>query len=352
MINTVLAGVVLGLGIFLLLRALFPPRPGLLARLAALDQARDGTGVPRAPLIAPEEDVSEFRRTLGVRLARFYESRGWEARSVKADLALLGRSFEGFLATKLLLGVSGLLAFPLLVGWLALMEWGVSLQVPLWSALIVCVIFFLLPDVQLKRDAAVRRRDFRHAVGAFLDLVAMNLAGGRGVPEALMMAVSVGSPAAAPGALNGTLNGASSGAVAGASTGIVSGGVSGGASGAGNAAGPAPGANWAMERIREALANARIVGITPWQALGQLGDEINVDELRDLSAALGLVADDGAKVRSSLTARAATLRRRELAEVEGKAGERSQSMLVAQLLLCAGFVIFLTFPAAMKMLGA
>ncbi|GLW21937.1 type II secretion system protein [Microbispora amethystogenes] len=348
MINTVLAGVVLGLGIFLLLRALFPPRPGLLARLAALDQARDGTGVPRAPLIAPEEDVSEFRRTLGVRLARFYESRGWEARSVKADLALLGRSFEGFLATKLLLGVSGLLAFPLLVGWLALMEWGVSLQVPLWSALIVCVIFFLLPDVQLKRDAAVRRRDFRHAVGAFLDLVAMNLAGGRGVPEALMMAVSVGSPAAAPGALNGTLNGASSGAVAGASIG----GVSGGASGAGNAAGPAPGANWAMERIREALANARIVGITPWQALGQLGDEINVDELRDLSAALGLVADDGAKVRSSLTARAATLRRRELAEVEGKAGERSQSMLVAQLLLCAGFVIFLTFPAAMKMLGA
>src|SRR5690606_18080778 len=111
-------------------------------------------------------------------------------------------------------------------------------------------------------------------------------------------------------------------------------------------------ANWAMERIGEALANARIVGITPWQALGQLGDEINVDELRDLSAALGLVADDGAKVRASLTARAATLRRRELAEVEGRAGDRSQSMLVAQLLLCAGFVLFLTFPAAMKMLGS
>ncbi|WP_182906034.1 type II secretion system protein [Microbispora sp. H13382] len=326
MIETVLCGAVLGLGLFLLLRALFPPRPGLTARLAALDQARDGEGVPRAPLIAPEEDVSEFRRVLGLRLARFYAARGWEARSVKADLALLGKSFEGFLATKLLLGVSGLLAFPILVGWLTLMGWGVSVQVPLWSALVVCVIFFLLPDAQIRRDAAVRRRDFRHAVGAFLDLVSMNLAGGRGVPEALMMAVAVGSPVTTPGALNGA-----------ASV---------------NGAGPAPGSNWAMERIREALANARIVGITPWQALGQLGDEINVDELRDLSAALGLVADDGAKVRASLTARAATLRRRELAEVEGKAGERSQSMLVAQLLLCAGFVIFLSFPAAMKMLGA
>ncbi|MEU8277422.1 type II secretion system F family protein [Microbispora bryophytorum] len=332
MIATVLCGAVLGLGLFLLARALFPPRPGLTARLSALDQARDGKGVPLAPLIAPEEDVSELRRMLGLRLARFYAARGWEARSIKADLALLGKSFEGFLATKLLLGVSGLLAFPLLVGWLALMGWGVSVQVPLWSALVVCVIFFLLPDAQIRRDASVRRRDFRHAVGAFLDLVSMNLAGGRGVPEALMMAVAVGSPVTTPGALNGTVNSAVNSAATGA--------------------GPAPGANWAMERIREALANARIVGITPWQALGRLGDEINVDELRDLSAALGLVADDGAKVRASLTARAATLRRRELAEVEGKAGERSQSMLVAQLLLCAGFVIFLSFPAAMKMLGA
>ncbi|GAA1503354.1 type II secretion system F family protein [Sphaerisporangium rubeum] len=307
MVETLLAGGVLGLGLFLLLRALFPPRPGLVARLVALDSARDGDDAQRFQLITADEEVSAFRRGLGVRLARFYASRGWELRSTRADLALLGKSFEGYLATKVLLAVSGLLAFPVLAGWLALMGWGVSLQVPLWAALLVALVFFFLPDVQIRRDAAVRRRDFRHAVGAFLDLVAMNLAGGRGVPEALLMAVSVGD----------------------------------GGSG-----------NWAMARIREALANARIVGITPWQALGRLGDEINVDELRDLSAALGLVADDGAKVRASLTARAATMRRRELAEVEGQAGERSQSMLVAQLLLCAGFVIFLSFPAAMKMLGS
>ncbi|MBB2909632.1 Flp pilus assembly protein TadB [Streptosporangium becharense] len=304
-----LAGAVLGLGLFLLLRALFPARPGLVTRLLALDAAREGADVPRARLVMPDEEVSALRRSLGERMARFYAARGWEVRSAKADLALLGKSFEGFLATKALLAVSGLLAFPLLVGWLVVMGWGLSLTVPLWVALAVAGVFFFLPDVQVKRDAARMRRDFRHVVGSFLDLVAMNLAGGRGVPEALMMAVSVGGS-------------------------------------------DGEGANWAMSRIREALGNARIVGITPWQALGQLGDEINVDELRDLSAALGLVADDGAKVRSSLTARAATMRRRELAEVEGQAGERSQSMLVAQLLLCAGFVIFLSFPAAMKMLGS
>ncbi|MGV9304787.1 type II secretion system F family protein [Nonomuraea sp. NPDC003727] len=306
MVEGVLAGGALGLGVFLLTRAIFPARPGLVARLMALDAARQDADAPRLPLILPEEEVSAFRRGLGVRLARFYATRGWEVRSIKADLALVGRSFEGFLATKALLAASGLLAFPVLVGWLTLMEWGVSLTVPFWAALAVSLVFFLLPDLQIRRDAAAKRRDFRHVVGAFLDLVAMNLAGGRGVPEALMMAVSV--------------------------------------------SGESP--NWAMSRIREALSGARIVGITPWQALGQLGEEINVDELRDLSAALGLVADDGAKVRASLTARAATLRRRELAEIEGRAGERSQSMLVAQLLLCAGFVIFLSFPAAMKMLGS
>ena len=42
------------------------------------------------------------------------------------------------------------------------------------------------------------------------------------------------------------------------------------------------------------------------------------------------------------------MRSRELAEIEGKAGEQSQSMLVAQMLLCAGFLVFLIFPAAMR----
>jgi tight adherence protein C len=301
--EAMLAGAIAGLGVFLLIRALFPARAGLAARLSAMDAARQGNGVSRVSLITPDEKDSALRKAVGEAAARFYAARGWEMRSIRADLALLGRSFEGFLATKCLLGASGLLAAPILAAWIPLMGWDFQLSVPLWSALLVALVFFMLPDLQVKRDAAARRRDFRHAVGAFLDLVAMNLAGGRGVPEALMMASSLGD-------------------------------------------------GWAMVRIRDALASARIIGITPWQALGQLGEEVDVDELRDLSSALALVADDGAKVRQSLAARAETMRRRELAEVEGQAGERSQSMLVAQLLLCAGFLLFLAFPAAMKMLGS
>ncbi len=303
MTEALLAGAIAGLGVFLLIRALFPARAGLAARLSAMDAVRQGNGVSRVSLITTDDRDSALRKAVGEAAARFYAARGWEMRSIRADLALLGKSFEGFLATKCLLGASGLLAAPILAAWIPLMGWDFQLSVPLWSALLIALLFFMLPDLQIKRDAAERRRDFRHAVGAFLDLVAMNLAGGRGVPEALMMASSLGD-------------------------------------------------GWAMRRIRVALDGARIIGITPWQALGQLGEEVDVDELRDLSSALGLVADDGAKVRQSLAARAETMRRRELAEVEGQAGERSQSMLVAQLLLCAGFLLFLAFPAAMKMLGS
>jgi tight adherence protein C len=63
------------------------------------------------------------------------------------------------------------------------------------------------------------------------------------------------------------------------------------------------------------------------------------------------VAEDGAKVRESLVSRAASLRRRELTDLQGQAGEKSESMLVAQMLLCAAFLIFLMYPAVRALLG-
>jgi Flp pilus assembly protein TadB len=304
MTGALLAGAVFGVGCYLLFRALFPPRPGLAASLAAFDTAiRRRDEDARADRTSPTADkAGGLRVQLGRALARFYDSRGWEQRSVRADLAIVDKSFEGFLATKFLLPAVALLFMPVVVAYFAFLSLGLSFAVPIWVCLLFAAVFFFLPDMQLRQEAAQRRRDFRHVVGAFLDLVAMNLAGGRGVPEALMTASQIGD-------------------------------------------------GWAMRRIRDALANARITGQTPWQALGHLGDEINIAELRDLSAALSLVADDGAKVRQSLTARAASMRSRELSDVEGKAGERSQSMLVAQLLLCAGFLLFLSFPALMRVIA-
>jgi hypothetical protein len=296
-----IVGAVAGLGAFLLIWALIPRRRSLAQQLAAFDAA--GTATTTASSAGRlDGSESEISRRLGRALAAFCAEQGWQFPSLRANLALVGKSFENYLATKVLLAILGLIFIPLLV--LVATAAGINVPVvaPVWVGLILAAVFFMLPDLELKQKAEERRRDFRHAVGAFLDLVSMNLSGGRGVPEALMAASEIGQ-------------------------------------------------GWAMWRIRDALTNARITGQTPWQALGALGEEVKVDELRDLSAALGLVAEDGAKVRESLSARAESLRRKEMADLEGKAGERSQSMLVAQMLMCAGFLVFLMYPAIRIMLG-
>jgi tight adherence protein C len=297
MTRAVLAGALAGAGLFLFLLALLPRRASLARQMATFD----GPRLPPPRAGAGQRD-GRVRRRLGRVLAAFCAEQGWEFPSLRANLSIVGRSFENFLATKVLLGLFGLLLGPLLLVLFGLAGVHIPVVIPVWLGLAVGGVFFFLPDLEVKQQADARRRDFRHAIGAFLDLVSMNLSGGRGVPEALMAASEIGS-------------------------------------------------GWALWRLRDALANARITGQTPWQALGALGDEVRVDELRDLAAALSLVADDGAKVRESLTARAASLRRRELADLEGQAGEKSQSMLVAQMLLCAGFLIFLTYPVVGVLLG-
>ena len=299
MTAAIIAGAVAGAGIFLLIVALLPRRVSLARQLAAFD-APPAAAAPARRVSG--ENQSEQTRRLGIGLAAFCKEQGWEFPALRNDLALAEKSFENFLATSALLGVLGFLIGPILLLLLDVVGIHVSFVIPIWGGLLLAIGFSALPYVEVKQKAAQRRKDFRHAVGAFLDLVGMNLAGGRGVPEALLAASEIGG-------------------------------------------------GWSMWRIRDALANARITGQTPWQALGALGEEIRLDELRDLAAALSLVAEDGAKVRESLTARAVSLRRRELADLEGQAGERSQSMLVAQMFLVAGFLVFLVFPVVGVLLG-
>ena len=163
--------------------------------------------------------------------------------------------------------------------------------------------FFWLPDLSVAQAAEQRRHELRRALSCYLDLVAMSLAGGRGIPEALPTAARIGH-------------------------------------GLGLRAAPAP-----------PSTTPACVGDTPWAALADLGERTGMQELQDLGGALLLVADDGAKVRSSLTARASTQRRRQLAEAEGAAAKADQSIQMAQVVLAVGFVLFLGYPAVVAVLG-
>jgi hypothetical protein len=111
------------------------------------------------------------------------------------------------------------------------------------------------------------------------------------------------------------------------------------------------GHGWAFDLLRTTLDHARLVGDTPWTAFAQLGARTGMPELQDLGGSLQLVADDGAKVRASLTARATTQRRRQLAEAEGAAAKADQTIQLAQVVLAVGFFLFLGYPAVVAVLG-
>ncbi|GAB3239736.1 type II secretion system F family protein [Kineosporia babensis] len=305
MIAIVLAGALAGTGVLLLVIAYARPvmrGAGAPASLAALDAERQksagGAETPTATSSGGRLSTSiggQIRRQLelsGVRLPA----------GLRADLSLIDRSIENHLAYSLLGAAAGAVV-PFFFGTLLIgLAGGLPVTTPIFLGLSGLLIGALLPTMQAGQRAAVRRRDFRHVVGSFLDLVALNLSGGRGIPEALNSAASVSD-------------------------------------------------GWAMVRLRDTLAIARLQGVTPWSALSRLGEETAVAELSDLGAALELVADDGAKVRESLAARAASMRRREMADAEGRAQARSQSMLIAQLLLAVGFLIFLIYPAIVRVLS-
>ena len=297
-----IVGALFGLGLYLLTRFLLPSRRGAAATVAHIDAMRAYSGQGGAGAAAEQTGgLAGLRAWVGTRVSDFYLRQGWEQRSMRADLAVLERSWESFLATKTLLAATGFIFGPLAYAAVMAIGWSRNVIIPVWLALFFGGLFFFLPDAEIRRDAGEKRRDLRRVVGAYLDLVAMNLAGGRGLPEALMAAAEVSD-------------------------------------------------GWALMRIRRCLTDARITGVSQWAALGKLGDELAIEELQDLSAALALVADDGAKVRDSLSARAETMRHREMSEIEGQAGARSQSMLVAQMLLCTGFMVFLMFPAVMRVI--
>ncbi|MPZ61111.1 MAG: type II secretion system protein [Propionibacteriales bacterium] len=299
MTAAILFGGVAGFGLFLLVRMFWRSEPGVAATLARIDAGRRGQ-VPATRSEADSSPLDSFGRVhsgLGARLEAEAAAHGWKLTRIRSDLAVLNRSFGSHLATKVLIGLAAFVATPvvlLLIGQGSMS----SVIVGIFAALFG----FYVPDLRLHSQAEALRRDFRHVVGSFLDLVAMNLSGGRGLPEALMTASTIGD-------------------------------------------------HWAMARIRQSLSNARLVGITPWEGIARLGLELDIEELRDLASALALAGDEGAKIRASLMARAESLRRKELANVEGKAGERSQSMLVAQLMLCAAFLLFLAYPATVAIMS-
>jgi len=301
MIAMALVGAAVGGLLFLLVLRMAPPATSPLVRLGQFDARQAGRASSVAP--HPAGDRRQWGERLGRRIAAELDRRGFAYTSLRQDLALTGRSFEALMARKVVVALAG---FLIAVGALAGLWLTGGLRLPAGGAvalaLLVAAGFSFLPDLEVRRQASDRRRDFRHALGSYLDLVALEMAGSAAPAEALPNAAKVGS-------------------------------------------------GWPVALLRATLFRATRSGKDGWDGLSELGERIGVTELRDLGALVRLVGRDGARVRQTLTARAATMRRRELADAEGQAGQRDQSMRLAQVLIGMGFVVFVSYPAIVNVIN-
>jgi len=287
MLAVMVAGAGFGLGVFLLVRAIWPPPVPLSEALADLKR-------PRQPA-TPVGNAMGASRRLGQMAARMLEATGLlNMGRLTERLRTLGKPVEAHAYEKLLGGFAGF-AIPILFTLMvAAAGVSVSLGVTAVAAVGLALAGFFYPDLGLAEKIERRRRDFRHSLSAYLDLVTIILAGGGGLETALQASADLGD-------------------------------------------------GWAFSEIRTALRKARLTNQTPWEVFDQLGTELGVDELRELAAAAQLAGDQGARIRASLAAKADSMRAAQTAAIEAQAEAATEKMLLPVVTLVVGMILFIGF---------
>jgi Flp pilus assembly protein TadB len=154
----------------------------------------------------------------------------------------------------------------------------------------------------LRNSAQRRRKSFLHAFSSFLDLTNVLLAGGAGTETALLAAADAGD-------------------------------------------------GWAFEQLRNALVRARSSHHSPWVELASLGERFNLVQVVEVAGSVQLAGEHGARIRSSLSAKAESLRHRQMSEIEASANSSTERMGVPMVLLFLAFIVLIGYPAVTLIVG-
>ena len=285
------AGILGGLGIFLIVREIVPAPARLDAALARLDQGA----------LDPGRGAARAGRPAGKLAQRIAAEVPWLPVPTE-DLALLGKDRESWIATKVGCGLLGLACPLALSALISLANPHLTWSVPVVVSILCGVALFFAPDLVTRVNAAERRADFRQILTSYLDLVALERGAGAGPTEALEAAAEIGD-------------------------------------------------GWAFRRISGALNAARRSGAPPWTALAGLARETGISELADIADIAEVAGQEGAKILDTLAARAASMRAEALAAERARAGARSTTMVIPIALLGAGFLLLLIFPIVYRTFG-
>ncbi|MCQ4214257.1 hypothetical protein [Streptomyces longispororuber] len=287
----ILSGAVGGAGVALLVNEVLPAAPKL---RPALDRLNPAPAPPRQPSTETSSAQAQAQAQLGAWLVRRLP-----VRLPRKDLDLLGQSAEAFLLNKALLVLLGLFAPSLFTAAWTLLGIGVPLYAPAVVGLILAALFWFVPDLMIRRDAATARAECAHAIAVYLELVALRLAAGIAIESALEQAAQVGR-------------------------------------------------GWVFLRIRDALLRARIERTAQWAALKNLGARLDVPVLADVADFVQMSAQEGASVYDTVRHRAASLRTEQLTTEAAAANADTEKMQAPLAVLCVLIMAALAFPALLN----
>jgi Flp pilus assembly protein TadB len=243
-----------------------PARPDLAAVTARLDAA-----------LAPDTATAPvaFDQRLGERVVAAMTGLGRNYHRLEDDLPLAGVTLAGVIGRCVVFGIVGALLGAVFAAMLAAA--GIGLPTPASAAIVVAVAATCsrLPVMATRQRAANRRANFIHALGALLDFLAIQLAAGTGIKDALKRSLDMGG-------------------------------------------------GWAFEVMRDRVTLARDSGDQDWEALEQLGVEFNITELVELGGSIALARTQGATARDTLVAKARALRQRQITAAEAGAGRGTE----------------------------
>ncbi|CAI9403354.1 MULTISPECIES: type II secretion system F family protein [Aestuariimicrobium] len=216
-------------------------------------------------------------------------------------LTLKNRSLSDYAAEKAALSAIGFLG-PVVFGTVAL---GLRLGVgwtPFWVALAGAAIGWFVPDVRLRSQAAQTSSDASEAICTFVDLVTLERLANQSSSQALQRAASVSQTPL-------------------------------------------------FRALQAALERARLEQRPAWQALAQVGRDLDLQQLADLADVIRL-DEQGAALSGVLRARAEELRDAQLLNDKVHAQEVSESLTIWMVIPAMVFGLIFLVPPLMRLVAS
>lgn len=297
----IVAGIAGGTGLTLVVANLLPsPPPELRSAVQRLNSPlREVTPVA----VDPREAVgSKGKSILPQGLLTWLQGSGLVIASPE-DLAILGKTATAHSAEKISLGLLGAMLPMLFTVMLAAAKIYISLAIPAGFAVLIGVLCFFGPDLEVRSQATRARTEFEKVLHAYLVNVALERRANLGIVQAMSEAAAVGD-------------------------------------------------SWVLHRIRSTLLASQLSNSVPWQALEELGTELGVMHLVEAAQTLRSASEEGTAVFQRLTAQAESLGDAVLTEERAVANARSERMVIPVTLMGIVIMSMMAYPAFVEILHA